>query len=392
MKTSLGLTTLLLMTSVSASDHLDSAYIDEHPEWDIGDLFIWTGAQTESPVFLMTFNPLTSFMKASRELRLDPDAVYQFKIDIDGDNEADIAYKVTVIGDNPEQVLVLRKSTGPDARSNTSKEGRYTQTVALGKTSVAGGPVKIIKGRNNELLFVGPRQDPFFFDFRTVESPAALDLRFALGADNLPSDGSAANTFGPTNMTVVAVEVPELKGKKFSAWSTTSVEGAQVDRCGRASITAIFTPNTPPGRNSANYPYSNPDPDKEPPLQTAPKQLYNARKPVDDLKNYREMFQYRLVQIQAQKDQIEKLTEFFLPDVLQYDPSKPMGYPNGRNLVEDAVFLTLNMINPFLHYDTSTYQFPAENPQELSINFPYAASPVFFPPAYKQPVAEMNSQ
>ncbi|MDX1555068.1 MAG: DUF4331 family protein [Xanthomonadales bacterium] len=400
MKIRSGLFALLLATSANASDHLDSEYIDHHPEWDIGDLFLWTGAQTGSPVLLMTFNPLTNHPSATAGLKLDPGAVYQFKIDTDGDIEADIAYKFQVIGDAAEQGLVVMKATGAAARTNTMEEAKDSQTVAVGKTSVAGGPVKVIHGRNGELVFVGPRQDPFFFDFRSVESPAALDLRFALSADNLPSDGSAANTFGPTNMTVVAIEVPELKGKKFSAWSTTSVHGEQVDRCGRASITAIFTPNAPPGRNPDNYPYRNPYPqpdcecaNDEPPPQDTPKQVYNTRRPVNDIENYREMFLYRLKQIQAPEDKLEQLLGMFLPDVLEYDPSQqPMAYPNGRNLYEDAVFITLNEINPFLEYDNVTYEFPARNPQKLSDNFPYAAAPVFFPEPYKQPVETMESQ
>ena len=382
----------LFIGAAQASDHLDSAYIDLQPEWDIGDLFLWTGEQTGSPVFLMTFNPLTTHMNDTRAIKLDEKAVYQFKVDTDGDFRADLAYKFTVIGDQQEQGLVVRKSNGKSAMSDTSEDGGDTQTIATGKTSVAGGDVKVITGKNGELVFVGPRQDPFFFDFRTVESPAALDLRFALGADGLPSDGSAANTFGPTNMTVVAIEVPELKGKKFSAWATTSQGGKQVDRCGRASITAIFAVNTPPGRNPAKYPNKNPKPEAKPPLANVPKQIYNTRRPVDDVENYRDMFYDRLVQLQSNNDDAEKLAEFFLPDVLDYDPTSPMGYPNGRNLKEDAVYITLDMINPFLFYDKDTYQFPAENQQKLSANFPYAASPVLFPPKYEQAVKKINGQ
>jgi len=330
-------------------------YIDEHPMLDIGDLFLWTGEQTGSPVFMMTFNPLTNTKSNTSQLQLDPEAVYQFKIDTDGDFVADIAYKITIIGNGPQQGMVLRKSTGKDALTEVSENGRYTETIATGKTSIAGGPVTVVEGLSNELLFVGPRRDPFFFDFRSVESPAALDLRFALSGDDLPSDGSAANTFGPTNMTIVALEVPELKGKKFSAWSTTSVHGEQADRCGRASITAIFTPNTPPGRNYNQYPWRNPnnDPDNPPaiPPVDLPKQVYNRTKPVDDLKNYAEMFSYRLQQLQTDEDDIYSLVEFFLPDVLEYDPAQALAYPNGRNLVEDAVFWTLLKINPFLTYD-----------------------------------------
>ncbi|MEH6611745.1 MAG: DUF4331 family protein [Halioglobus sp.] len=394
MKVILCLVILSLVSVVRASDHLDSSYMDVHPMWDIGDFFLWTGAQTGSPVFLMTFNPLTNQIASTRDLQLDEHALYQFKIDTDGDYKADIAYKISIIGSGPEQGVILRKATGADAETNESEDGLHTQTVAIGKSSVAGGPVKVIKGRNEELFFVGPRQDPFFFDFRSVESPAALDLRFALSGDNLPSDGSAANTFGPTNMTVIAVEIPELKGKAFSAWGTSAYKGEQVDRCGRASITAIFTPNSPPGRNLNSYPWRNKymDPGVKPPMdpkdppQDVPKQIYNATKPVNDVANYRKMFQYRLEQVQTDEKEVERLLGVFLPDVLGYDPSRTMGYPNGRDLVEDAVYWTIAAINPFLAYDEDKYQFPAENPQKLSTNFPYAASPVFFPPHWKQPV------
>lgn len=384
------------LTLANASDHLDSKYLDQHPMWDIGDLFVWTGTQTGGPVLLMTFNPLTGLIKGTRELRLDPEALYQFKIDTNGDFKADIAYQIKVIGKGPEQGLVLRKATGIDALGNHSIDGRDTQTVATGKSSIAGGPVKVIQGMNDELFFVGPRRDPFFFDFRSVESPAALDLRFALSSDNLPSDGSAANTFGPTNMTIVAIEIPELKGKKFSVWGTVAVHGEQVDRSGRAGITAIFTPNTPPGRNPERYPWGSPYYSKqkshEKSPQDTPKQVYNTTNPVDDVKNYSDMFRYRLEQLQTTKDRIDPLLSFFLPDVLEYDPSKPMGYPNGRNLREDAVFWTIQTINPFLTYDEKAHEFPAESTQKLSTNFPYAASPVFFPPPWQQPVVEEKTR
>ncbi|OED36425.1 hypothetical protein AB833_27840 [Chromatiales bacterium (ex Bugula neritina AB1)] len=360
----------LATTCATASDHLDSTFLDTHPEWDIGDLFLWKGEQTGGPVFAMTFNPLTGSNEKTAAIKLDPKAVYQFKIDTDNDYVADLAYKLTVkdYAQGSQQTMILRRATGDMARSNEA-DG---EVIATGDTSIADRPVNVVEGDNNELLFAGPRQDPFFFNFKTVESPVALGLRFALGADGLPSDGTSANTFGPTNMTFVALEVPELKGVKFNAWCTTSVDGNQVDRAGRAAMTAIFTPNTPPGRNAERYPWRKQG-------DHTPKQDYNMSTPSEDLELWSEMVAYRLDQVQVGENKVQPLVDFFLPDVLEYnaDVSK-MGYPNGRNLKEDAIYWTINKINPFLYYDKKHYNFPMTSDQKISASFPYAVDPVKF--------------
>ena len=237
MRTFAILLTLLLAATSQASDHLDSEYIDHYPKRDIGDLFVWSGAESGAPVFLISLNPLTPGTAPKSRLLLDPDTLYQYKIDTDGDNQADIAYQLTVKGNTHPQNLVLYRAEGEAARKNEVLN--TSAIVAKGESTVPGKKPNVISNRGLK-LFVGARQDPFFFNFKGIESPVALDLRFALSGDGLPTDGTAANTFGPTNITAFVLEVPELKGKKFGAWSTTSVGGKQVDRCGRASITAIF--------------------------------------------------------------------------------------------------------------------------------------------------------
>jgi hypothetical protein len=342
------------------SDHKDSPYVDDHPMIDLGDFFIWPG-ESGDPVFMITLNPLTDpdpFVTS--EIHLDEKAVYEFKVDLDGDAIADVSYKITVEGNVPTQRVTMRKAHGEDAVSNLP----VGEVIATGE-STAYGAVEptLIEGPEGEKLFVGPRQDPFFFDFRGMISPVSDDLKFALSDDGLPTDGSAQDTFGPTNMTIVALEVPDLKDAPIGAWGVSSAAdtGKALDRCGRASITAIFLPSLPTGRNPDAYPYGD------------LKQPYNETMPVDDLKNYGEAFRYRLQQIQA----AESLAEFFLPDILTYDPSKPQAYPNGRNLVEDAVFWMIVKLNPFCYIPAaSDPPFPRSNPQKILPNFPYAVAPV----------------
>ena len=341
------------------SDHKDSPYVDSHPMIDIGDYFLWPGT-SGGPVFMMTLNPLTSpDPRVTSEIHLDEAATYEFKVDLDGDAVADISYKITVEGNVPTQRLTMRKATGPDAVSNLP----CGEVIATGESTPYGAEtVTVIEGTGGEMLFVGPRQDPFFFDFRGMISPVSDDLRFALSNDGLATDGSAADTFGPTNMTIIALEVPDLKGKRIGSWALTSrsADGKPLDRAGRGCITAIFLPSTPTGRNPDAYPYGN------------LKQPYNETMPVDDQKNYFEAFNYRLKQIQAD----EKWAEFFLPDILSYDPSQPQAYPNGRNLVEDVVFWMIVKLNPFCYIPpASDPPYPRSNPQKLLETFPYAVPP-----------------
>ena len=352
---------LFSMNQVRASDHLDSEYIDHYPELDIGDLFVWTSENSGDPVFMISLNPLTEPGAATDTLRLDPDALYEFKIDTNDDDKADLAYKINVSGSKQEQTVVMRKATGSNAMNNYP----MGDIVATGKSSSANGDPRIINGDNGEKLFVGPSQDPFFFNFMSVESPVALDLRFALGNDGLQSDGSADSTFGPTNITAIVLEVPELKDDAFGAWATTSINGEQQDRCGRASVTAIFLPNTPTGRNPTLYPYGDPL-----------KQTYNTTRPQNDRRDYLKPFEYRLGQVQVSEDSISAIGEFYLPDIQGYDPGEKMGYPNGRNLVEDTVYWTLAYINPFMAVTDTSLHLPQTNPQKLRDRFPYVAPTV----------------
>jgi hypothetical protein len=361
-----GFILLLTALAISAlpSDHLDSPYIDQLPQRDIGDLFVWNGDATGGPAFLINLNPLTP--PSPDGMRgLEPGVVYEFKIDTTGDYVADLAYKIVVEGNvnGPAgtQTVSLYRATGAEADSHVVAGDRVAEGSS---TAFDAETPQIIEGANGELLFVGPRQDPFFFNFKGVMSPVALDLQFALSADGLPTDGTAANTFGPTNITAIVLEVPDLQNRAFNAWATTSINGRQEDRCGKSSVTAIFLPNVPLGRNPARYPYGH------------LKQVYNTTRPADDVMNYAEAFEYRLHQVQVDSALVDSTLNFFLPDVLRFDPAKAQAYPNGRNLNEDAVLWTIRFLNPFLAETDSTLHLPETNPQPLTSSFPYAAPPL----------------
>ncbi|MEM8950007.1 MAG: DUF4331 family protein [Pseudomonadota bacterium] len=161
-----------------------------------------------------------------------------------------------VAGSQQRQQITLLRAEGDEARLyNASGE-----VVVTGFTS-CGAATEVYQGRNGERLYVGPRQDPFFFNFVGVDSPLADTFRAAISEDGLPNQGSSINTFLPTNITAIVMEVP-VDAERFSVWGVTTLEGHRIDRAGRPSVSAIFLPSPPYGdlRDALNE--SDPDQDR----------------------------------------------------------------------------------------------------------------------------------
>ena len=120
----------------------------------------------------------TPVAEAVRKLLLDPNVLYEFKVDSDNDYKADIAYQLTVKGNSHPQSLSLHRVQGESARKNVVEN--TARVIAEGKSTIPGKDPNIISGRNSK-LFVGARQDPFFFNFKGIKSPVAIGLRFVGG-------------------------------------------------------------------------------------------------------------------------------------------------------------------------------------------------------------------
>jgi hypothetical protein len=324
------------------SDHTDSPTADANPRLDIGDLFAFAGER--GLVLAITVNPLTD-PSATNALRLDPDGLYEFKIDTDGDHAANIAYKIACAGDEAVQQVTLLRCTGADAVPST----RGGHTVSAGSTS-AGAAVSVCEGPDGERLYVGPRQDPFFFNFVGVDCPLADTFRDALSGDGLRNEGTSNDTFRPTNVTAIVLEVP-MPDSPVGIWAVTSSGGHRVDRCGKPSVSAIFLPTTTPV-----VPFKG--------LHDS----FNLSDPIDDCDRFLTVFQTTLRFYGSD----ETLVKEFLPDVLPLDPATPTVYPNGRGLMEDAVSFQIARINPKANKPIG----PDTNPIQCLNCFPYLTPPV----------------
>lgn len=326
---------------------MDAPGADANPRCDIGDIFAFAG--NNGLCLVMTVNPLTAPADTD-SLQLDPGAVYEFKFDLNNDALPELSYRVVVAGSGPRQQITLVRAEGDEAALfNGSGE-----VVATGFTNQGIGTT-VATGPRGEQMYVGPRQDPFFFNFVGVDSPLANTFRKAISEDGLPNEGSSGNTFAPTNITAIVVEVP-MDQDKFSVWGVTTLEGHRIDRAGRPSISAIFLPSPPFGD-----------------LRDA----YNECHPHEDRERFGDVFRTTLASYKADAE----LANAMLPDVLPVDLSLATVFPNGRGLTEDPVFTQIMTVNPDAKGATGSHV----NPITFLEDFPYLTPPVGNRPGWTPP-------
>ena len=228
-----------------------------------------------------------------------PDAVYRINIDIDNDALADVAFTFTFSESvNGAQTGTAYYATGVKARQPGPIGQLLTSTMPVSFDAMAR-PVEVGGIR----MFAGARSDPFFAD---VEG--ALHGFQWTGHDD----------FAGNNVLSIALEVPdEMLGTDpaIGVWASISLrrDGSltQMDRGGNPTIN----------------PFINPDSEKD---------RYNSRQPADDVANYLGPWSKVLENGGYPPEEARQAALTVLPDILQYDRSKPAAQPNGRILTDDV--------------------------------------------------------
>jgi hypothetical protein len=233
-------------------------------------------------------------------------AIYEFKIDTDGDVVADIAYRVRFTADKGgAQAATVRRVEGAEAAG----------TGDGGQIIIEGAPVSTageayVTDAGDYRFFAGWRGDPFFFD--------------TLGAlNNLQFTGD--DFFTDKDVCSIVLEVPNsaLGSGKMGLWHRT-VDGAsgkwvQADRGALASQSVFL-----PGDDKA---------------------AYQAGQPADDAR-FIPVFAHSLEHTGGYTpEEAKRAAGILLPDIQPYDPSKPASYPsNGRTLTDDAIDVFLAIL------------------------------------------------
>jgi len=221
------------------------------------------------------------------------------KIDTNGDAVADISYSVQFApsGDG-SQTATVRRTLG--SRAAGFGDG--------GDILVVGAPVSLeretlMRNAGDYIFFFGWRSDPFFFDVYG-------------NFNHMQFTGD--DFFKDKNICSIVLELPnsEIGHNKIGIWARTVDKTAQgwiqADRGGRP-LQAVFLPGEQ-------------------------KEAYLSGEPADDAR-FIGVFAHELEHSGGYpREAATGVALKLLPDVLYYDPRRPVRYPeNGRTLTDDVV-------------------------------------------------------
>jgi hypothetical protein len=311
------------------ADHLDAPGLKSpgmDARIDITDIYAFQKpGDTGKSILILNVNPLAPTLAN----QFDPQAVYELKVDTNGDAVADIALRITFSEFNhSQQFATVRRATGRQAaRAGRGGEVLFAHVpVSFGKDAqiATNGPYR---------FFAGIRSDPFFFDL----------LGFLNGFKFTGSDFFAdKNVFG------IVLEVPNSAGlgpnSKIGIWARTLMPStgatprsgdddhlAQVDRMGRPAINTVFNH----GEDKNTFNHIEPTQDRTT-LTVDP----NPKAGVTFL----ESFELTLESFGHPPAEAEAIAKILLPDILTYDYSSSAGFLNGRKLTDDVIDIELNLV------------------------------------------------
>jgi hypothetical protein len=232
-----------------------------------------------------------------------PEAVYELKVDTNGDGVADVAFRTRFSAANGARSATVRRVEGAEAAAAGDGGG----DVVVEGAPVSMGTDARVTESGEYRFFAGWRSDPFFFD-----AEGALNEFQFTGND----------FFADKDVCSIVLEVPNdalTTSGGVALWHRTLVHGSdgdgdwvQADRGARPSQSVFFSPGDE-------------------------KAAYLGGEPATDAR-FVDSFAHVLEHAGGYSPQDAKRTaETLLPDVLPYDPTQPVRYPrNGRALTDDV--------------------------------------------------------
>jgi len=235
-----------------------------------------------------------------------PGALYEVKVDTDGDAIADIAYSVlfSSSGDG-KQSATMRRIQGVRA-AGVGEEGE----IIVQQAPVSVGQEALVAKAGDYRFFFGWRSDPFFFDAKGNFN----QMQF-----------TGDDFFTDKNVCSIVIELPNsaLGSNKVGIWARTldkTGEGwIQADRGGRP-LQAVFLPGEE-------------------------REAYLNGEPAND-DRFIGVFAHELEHSGGYRpEDAVGVARKLLPDILPYDPRGPACFPhNGRTLTDDVVDVFLSML------------------------------------------------
>ena len=167
---------ILGVRQATGSDHQDTPEVELSPRLDINDLYAFPGSSEDRiAIVLTTQSPITPAGTAAA--RFDANALYQIKIDNNGDAVEDLVlqFQFDDLQGGGQRVALF----GPVAPTSVGPNNRVSKPTpdVLGNINTN---LTIGTGAAQVQLFAGPRDDPFYID---------LDQFFRIIPDRRPSRG-----------------------------------------------------------------------------------------------------------------------------------------------------------------------------------------------------------
>jgi hypothetical protein len=302
------------------ADHLDAPGLmspSMDARIDITDIYAFEAPDDRGrAVLILNVNPLAPTLAAA----FSPTALYELKIDTNGDAIADIAYRVRFSdpADGPQRAKVHR-AVGAAAAGDNDGGTMIINNAAVDLAKTATPSVTQADGYK---FYAGLRSDPFFFDL-------AAFLGLPPHAHPLDFTNPGSDFFADKNVYSIVLSAPKatLLGSQHAVgyWARCLVpeNGAwtQKDRMGRPAINTVFN-------------------------HGADKNVFNGIPPTRDVALFREKFIEVLEGAPFNRDAATAaaLTSVLLPDILTYDYANSGGFLNGRRLEDDVIDAELRLL------------------------------------------------
>ncbi len=247
------------------SDHADTQEIFQSPGADLTDVYMFPSATNpKNIVLVMNVHPLIGPGQGPNA-SFDPNVLYQFKIDNNGDGVEDLVVQAKFFGQGANQRFMV---TGPVHPSTLG-----AMNVVEASPAIFGKINTVLQTARGEKVFAGAREDPFFFDleqfFNIFPDRATPITGVPVSDPNTPQAGGfrpkgQAVDFlsnGGYNVLSIVVEMPGdwLRGPRGNGvihmWETTNVKSGlyykQFDRLARPAVNEVFA-TVANGRHAIN--------------------------------------------------------------------------------------------------------------------------------------------
>jgi len=214
---------------VAGSDHQDTPLVELNPRMDLTDVYAFPGSAPGRIALVMNTSGFLSPAQTPAAA-FDPNILYQFKIDNDGDAKEDKVIQITFDGKDINQKVHVRGPFTPGTQGAMMNTVDFTAADLTGDFNTPFGSATAIQA------FAGPRDDPFFLDLeaafcilpdrRPVTGALAAPCALPGGAAFRPV-GEAVNYIAGYNVLSIVVELPSsmLEGGapgKLGIWGTIS--------------------------------------------------------------------------------------------------------------------------------------------------------------------------